>query len=181
MATARFRQGAGRLCLDFIRTLRRPGTAAETEELGDASALTAWAEQCGPLRVTASPSAGVEEARNLREAIRRLLSADVPCPPDSRELINRAAAHPTPTPSLDEAGRLHWHADDPVRATLALVARDALDLATSPAAARLRRCAGPQCGAIFLDGSRPGTRRWCSMGTCGNRAKKRRRAAPKAE
>jgi predicted RNA-binding Zn ribbon-like protein len=30
----------------------------------------------------------------------------------------------------------------------------------------------------------PGTRRWCSMGTCGNQAKKaglRRRAAPAAE
>ncbi|HEY0542361.1 MAG TPA: ABATE domain-containing protein [Actinoallomurus sp.] len=184
MATVRFRQGAGRLCLDFIRTLRYPGTAAETEELGDASALTAWAGQCGPVRVTASPSVRVEEARSLREAIRRLahtaLITDGPCPGDSRELINRAAAHPTPVPSLDAAGRLHWHADDPVRATLALVARDALDLATSPAAARLRRCAGPQCGAIFLDGSRPGTRRWCSMETCGNRAKKaglRRRAA----
>ncbi|MDV9173795.1 CGNR zinc finger domain-containing protein, partial [Streptomyces sp. W16] len=62
--------------------------------------------------------------------------------------------------------------EDPVRATLALVARDALDLATSPPLTRVRDCAGPTCGALFLDTSRPGNRRWCSMGTCGNRAKK---------
>jgi predicted RNA-binding Zn ribbon-like protein len=38
--------------------------------------------------------------------------------------------------------------------------------------ARVRECAGEDCGALFLDTSRPGTRRWCSMDTCGNRAKK---------
>ncbi|MGH1554964.1 CGNR zinc finger domain-containing protein, partial [Streptomyces sp. L7] len=43
---------------------------------------------------------------------------------------------------------------------------------TSPSLTRVRDCAGPTCGALFLDTSRPGNRRWCSMGTCGNRAKK---------
>ncbi|GAA0262401.1 hypothetical protein GCM10009527_068010 [Actinomadura nitritigenes] len=52
------------------------------------------------------------------------------------------------------------------------MARDALDLVTSPALGRVRACAGADCGALFLDTSRPGTRRWCSMNTCGNRAKK---------
>lgn len=56
---------------------------------------------------------------------------------------------------------------------LALIARDALDLVTTPAAlGRIRDCASPDCGAIFLDNSRPGTRRWCSMDRCGNQAKK---------
>jgi predicted RNA-binding Zn ribbon-like protein len=77
-----------------------------------------------------------------------------------------------PVPSLDASGRVQWRAADPVTATLALIARDALDLVTSAAITRVRECAGPRCGALFLDGSRPGTRRWCSMGTCGNRAKK---------
>ncbi|MFD0576716.1 CGNR zinc finger domain-containing protein [Dactylosporangium darangshiense] len=44
----------------------------------------------------------------------------------------------------------------------------------SPAAGRLRECADPACNALFLDASRPGSRRWCSMETCGNRAKKQR-------
>lgn len=90
----------------------------------------------------------------------------------SRETVDAAAAHPVPVPRLDPTARLARRADDPVRATLALVARDALDLVTSPAAARIRDCAGPTCGVLFLDTSRPGNRRWCAMGTCGNRAKK---------
>ncbi|MCL9761259.1 CGNR zinc finger domain-containing protein [Frankia sp. AiPa1] len=36
----------------------------------------------------------------------------------------------------------------------------------------MHECAGPDCRALFLDGSRPGRRRWCSMNTCGNKAKK---------
>nr|QZD57827.1 CGNR zinc finger domain-containing protein [Glycomyces sp. TRM65418] len=34
---------------------------------------------------------------------------------------------------------------------------------------RIRACA--RCGWLFLDSSRGGRRRWCSMGTCGNREK----------
>jgi predicted RNA-binding Zn ribbon-like protein len=59
-----------------------------------------------------------------------------------------------------------------VEATLALVARDALDLVSSADLARVRPCSNPECQVLFLDSSRPGRRRWCSMGTCGNRAKK---------
>jgi len=36
---------------------------------------------------------------------------------------------------------------------------------------RIRRCANPVCVLYFLDATKNGTRRWCSMKTCGNRAK----------
>jgi predicted RNA-binding Zn ribbon-like protein len=36
---------------------------------------------------------------------------------------------------------------------------------------RIRECANPDCVLWFLDTSRPGTRRWCSMASCGNRDK----------
>lgn len=39
---------------------------------------------------------------------------------------------------------------------------------------RLRPCADPECTQFLLDRSRAGTGRWCSMATCGNRAKARR-------
>lgn len=177
-ATPRFRQGAGRPCLDFIRTLRHRGSADAVEELPDAEALLAWVRQCGPC-AAAGPGlpepALASEARELREAVHALITAArAGRTPDarSRDQVNGAAVHPVPVPRLDPTGQLGWQADDPVRATLALVARDALDLVTSPAVTRLRNCAGPACGALFLDTSRPGNRRWCSMGTCGNRAKK---------
>jgi predicted RNA-binding Zn ribbon-like protein len=39
----------------------------------------------------------------------------------------------------------------------------------------MRQCADAKgCGWLFLDESRAGTRRWCSMGECGNRAKAHR-------
>jgi predicted RNA-binding Zn ribbon-like protein len=41
-------------------------------------------------------------------------------------------------------------------------------------ATRVRNCANPACVLWFLDATRSGTRRWCSMATCGNRLKARR-------
>jgi predicted RNA-binding Zn ribbon-like protein len=119
----------------------------------------------------------VASARELREAIAHLVDAarqggGTAVDPDRVRSVNLAAAFATPVPRLEASGRLRWHADDPVRALLSLAAQDALELVVSPAATRVRMCAGPHCGALFLDNSRPGTRRWCSMGTCGNRAKK---------
>lgn len=43
--------------------------------------------------------------------------------------------------------------------------------------ARIRTCAADDCSLVFLDTSRAGRRRWCSMATCGTRAKLATRAA----
>ncbi|RKN40501.1 CGNR zinc finger domain-containing protein [Streptomyces hoynatensis] len=181
-----FRQGAGRLCLDFIRTLRHRGAAREAEELQGEAELRAWVDQFGPCPAGAGP-ADAAGARRLREAVHALIHAFrgpggvAACPAAARRLVNRFAALPVPAPELTAAGELRHRADDPVQATLALIARDALDLVATPeTAARLHECAAPDCRALFLDNSRPGRRRWCSMSSCGNRAKKtsfRERAA----
>ncbi len=182
--TARFRQGSGRLCLDFIRTLRRRGTPDEVEELDDAEALIAWVRQFGPADPSTAPAVAppagrhLDAARALREAVHALITAargpagPASCDPEAVACVNRAAARPAPAPRLATDDGLVWHADDPVEATLSLIARDVLDLVTSPTVHRIRDCSGPTCGALFVDASRPGTRRWCSMGTCGNQAKK---------
>ncbi|WNI15957.1 CGNR zinc finger domain-containing protein [Actinacidiphila sp. ITFR-21] len=183
-APVRFRQGSGRLCLDFLRTLRYRGTPEVTEELAEPEALAAWVAQCGPfgdgtVPVPVPAPGQLREAVTLREAVHALVLAalgpDGPAalPPAARTRLNSAATASLPVPRLTPSGALRWHAADPVTATLALIARDALDLATSPALLpRLRPCASPICGAFFLDHSRPGARRWCSMDTCGNLAKK---------
>jgi predicted RNA-binding Zn ribbon-like protein len=179
--TVCFREGAGRLCLDFLRTLRYRGTPDATEELARPADLAAWVRQCGPCGGAsgAVDEEGVREGRALREAVYELVTAaGGPGGPGAassgaRSRVNRAAGEAVPVPRLSPAGELRWYAEDPVRATLAVVARDALDLATSPELlGRLRPCAAASCGALFLDQSRPGTRRWCSMDVCGNRAKK---------
>jgi predicted RNA-binding Zn ribbon-like protein len=176
-----FRTGSGRLCLDFIRTLRWRGTDAATEELATPEALAAWVRLLGPYDadvVIPRPTPRVlRTAQQTREAVYELLKAArttsaADCPADARDALNKAASAPTPHPVLDERGTLTHTAADPVAATLAVIARDALDLATSPHLPRVRDCANPTCGAWFLDTSRPGTRRWCSMDRCGNQAKK---------
>jgi predicted RNA-binding Zn ribbon-like protein len=179
LMAVRFRQGAGRLSLDFVRTLRWRGTPLAAEELPDGAALRAWIAQCAPCQPTGRAEqpgdAGVAEARQLREALHRLITTTMdgsPPSPADLDRLNAAAARPAPAPHLDPTGHLHHRADHPVAATLSLLARDALDLVSSPALARVRRCADPTCGALFHDGSRPGHRRWCSMDVCGNRAKK---------
>jgi predicted RNA-binding Zn ribbon-like protein len=52
-----------------------------------------------------------------------------------------------------------------------LLVRDADELLRSPQAVRVRICAAEGCCWAFLDGSRNGGRRWCSMKLCGNREK----------
>jgi predicted RNA-binding Zn ribbon-like protein len=42
---------------------------------------------------------------------------------------------------------------------------------------RIRHCANPACVLHFYDVSKNGTRRWCSMAGCGNRAKAQRHQA----
>ncbi len=54
------------------------------------------------------------------------------------------------------------------------IARSAADLLTSDELARVRECDGLDCTWLFLDCSRSRSRRWCSMASCGNRAKARR-------
>jgi len=49
--------------------------------------------------------------------------------------------------------------------------RDAEELLCSPSAQQVRVCSADGCGRVFLDHSKNGTRRWCSMQLCGNREK----------
>ncbi|MET8136176.1 MULTISPECIES: CGNR zinc finger domain-containing protein [unclassified Streptomyces] len=66
--------------------------------------------------------------------------------------------------------------DDPSWGPAWLAARDYLELLDT-APDRIRRCAHDACVLHFFDTSRNGTRRWCSMAACGNRAKASRHYA----
>jgi predicted RNA-binding Zn ribbon-like protein len=51
------------------------------------------------------------------------------------------------------------------------VIRSAAELLISEEFKRIKKCADPICGWLFLDISRNRSRRWCDMRDCGNRAK----------
>jgi predicted RNA-binding Zn ribbon-like protein len=63
--------------------------------------------------------------------------------------------------------------DDPAWHPGVLAAYGMIDL-LERAPDRIRSCDHPDCELWFLDTSRNGTRRWCSMERCGNRAKAKR-------
>jgi predicted RNA-binding Zn ribbon-like protein len=54
------------------------------------------------------------------------------------------------------------------------IARSAGELLASEERSQVRVCDADTCAWLFVDRSRNRSRRWCSMDSCGNRAKARR-------
>ncbi|MET9067705.1 CGNR zinc finger domain-containing protein [Streptosporangium sandarakinum] len=96
-------------------------------------------------------------------------------PQDALAVLNEFAAAPPPVPVVTPSFRRGWATPVTGAQFLSAVARDAVELFGGPMASRVRVCGGERCLLIFLDTSRPGARRWCSMDRCGNRYKLRTR------
>jgi CGNR zinc finger protein len=58
-------------------------------------------------------------------------------------------------------------------AVLAPILRSALRLLLPSVRGRIHECADQECRRLFLDRTKNGTKTWCSMASCGNRAKQR--------
>ncbi len=167
----RFHWKSGRLCLDFVATVGERWRRL-FERLLEPEDLARWMVGSGMLREPPQVSARqLAAGRVLREAINQLARPGVvPCPGD-REELNRWAARAPLAPQLTVGGELVWVAARPVEATLATIARDAVDLLSGPLAGRVRECAAGDCALLFVDASRPGRRQWCSTEACGNRTR----------
>jgi predicted RNA-binding Zn ribbon-like protein len=168
-----FRFHSGRLCLDFVATVGERWRRS-FDRLRAPQDLSRWFVSAGLLadRVEVRPRE-LGEARVLREAIYRLAKSAASRAPDPTDVdvLNRWAAKPGLAPQLTPRRQLRRIASRPVQAALSTIARDAIDLLTGPLAGRVRECARPDCALLFVDTSRPGRRRWCSMESCGNKAK----------
>ncbi|MER6697067.1 CGNR zinc finger domain-containing protein [Streptomyces griseus] len=178
-----FRFDPGALCLELLPT-GGPGPLAYFEVLNEPADLVRWAEESRlPDGLAAGAGAGlvvsaaeVADARALRDALWRLTEGHVrgaPPGPDDLATLNDAAAHPPLTARLTADGGRAWAAGGTGTGLLSTVARDAVDLFTGAHAHRIRACGAHDCRLLFVDTSRPGRRRWCSMERCGNRAKVR--------
>ncbi|MFD5986652.1 CGNR zinc finger domain-containing protein [Streptomyces cyaneofuscatus] len=172
-----FRFDPGALCLELLPT-GGPGPLAYFEVLYGPDDLVRWAGESrlpGGLDLAVGP-AEVAAVRRLRDALWRLAEAQVsalPPAPDDLATVNDAAAHPPLTARLTAEGAREWAAGATGTALLSTVARDAVDLFTGAYAHRIRTCGADDCRLLFVDTSRPGRRRWCSMERCGNRHKVR--------
>ncbi|WP_372348397.1 ABATE domain-containing protein [Streptomyces sp. KL116D] len=172
-----YRFDPGALCLELLTT-GGPGPYRRYEVLHEPTDLATWADRS---RLTPTPAldisaAEVTDMRVLRDALFRVVIAhtrDEPHPPGDLQAINEAAARPAMAPAIAPDGTRQWTGTSTGTQLAATVARDAVELLTGPFAHRIRTCAADDCHLVFVDTSRPGRRRWCSMEHCGNRHKVR--------
>ncbi len=200
---SRYSFEGGNLAIDLVNTVDWTGDILHDERLLDYAGLVRWAEEGGVLeptdarklvqRARKDPAAAAQAYRDTRE-LRRLLQQmflgyiqdrDPPSALLARfnALVQQSLEHRTlRTIHRDgTSGCLRWEWEG-MGADLYSpwwpVVNAASALLTSNEAARLKVCASPTCGWMFIDTSRNGMRRWCAMdGSCGARAKARRHYA----
>lgn len=118
---------------------------------------------------SADESAQLRRARAaLQSVIRRNEPADIG---ELASIINGAVRTPRVTPD-----GVIWELRTPEADQLAVDAVLAWSSVIARFPGRLRACANVECNLFLVDHSRPGTAKWCSMATCGNRMKARAHA-----
>ena len=178
---------AGRLCLDF----------ANRASFSTYADLAAWAAGAGAVppavarvlattgrRRPAAATAALARAGALKAAITAVMIAVAerrPPPAHALNDLNGALAETLGRTRIVRRGpgfSWDWNTgDDALDRLLWPIIRSASEVLTSTDIAAVRVCAAPACRRLFLDGSRNGTRRWCDMTVCGNRAKVQRHYA----
>lgn len=174
---------AGDLAVDFVNTVA-DRLLAPRERLLTGADVDRWARQAGLLTRGGSLHLGAREVRRVRavrECLYRVLrSLSVGEKPHAAALEKFNAAHARALQKhrvVQRGHRLTWEwvteRRDPDR-LLGPILERAGDLIVAVPRERLRQCEDVGCGWLFLDRSRAGSRRWCRMEDCGNRAKARR-------
>jgi len=182
----------GELAIDFTNTVGDRGSDPE-EHFNTFGDIVAWAEARDVIsrgaaaslrqRAGADPGGARRAWRSavaFREALYNVIaaaSAGRRARPADLAIVNERVAETFTGASLAQAGErfsLETPAEVWLDPVLRPVVRAAVDLLTSEALTRVRTCADDTCGWLFVDTTRSGTRRWCDMRSCGNRAKVRR-------
>ncbi len=186
----------GDLCLDFANTVSyRFDAERRLDHLTDYPDVVAFLEQSAVLEPAEARELEREAGRStkragkvfaaaiiLREAIYSIFSSQAAGDmPDKREIktlnsfLRDALAHRR-IRARQERFQWDWarSEEDPLGHVLWPVAVSAADLLIAGRRESIRACAEEKCRWLFLDHSRNGSRRWCDMKVCGNRAKARR-------
>lgn len=164
---------AGGTALDFIYT-----TAFRTDidNFVAAEGLAEWLVSHFPDiqgEIGDRELADAEALRGAITGIARSISRGSETSSDDIDVINLYSATPDIPPVLAGSTRRAGRTGIRPAQALSAMAREAIGMFDDGQRDRVRECAASDCGLIFYDDSRAGSRRWCSMQRCGNRAKVR--------
>lgn len=187
----RFDTDGNHVAMDFINTLDNRGTENEYDWLTEYSDSIAWAERVGLISLDGAIEL-FERARDqptdawqrkileVRKIVYRV--ADIVIRGEDPDSVPWATFNRFLGDAMSRlmivkrADDFVWEFPDLVREPVGFlwpILRSFAELITSSDRDRLKRCADPTCGWIFLDMSKNRSRRWCSMEGCGNRSKVR--------
>ncbi|MFN2135815.1 MAG: CGNR zinc finger domain-containing protein [Candidatus Promineifilaceae bacterium] len=195
MAINNFDLDSGALCLDFANTMEWHASNNPHDKLQEFADLIAWAETAEIVSADQArllldladqqpqkARAAFKRAIELREVIYRIFAAYAG--QETFEAADLAAFNQALSTSMARAQVMPvadgfawgWMEEKPdFEEILWPVVRSAANLLTSDSLGRVRQCADDRgCGYLFVDMSRNRSRRWCSMESCGNRAKAQR-------
>jgi predicted RNA-binding Zn ribbon-like protein len=163
----------GSVAIDFAYT---GGFDDDRARVETESGLTTWLSQRFNEIGTEASEGDLRDARALRSAIARLTaaaSAGRLAAAEDVDVVNLFAATPDIPPVLAGGSRQAGRTNARIGQALSAIARESVGLFSNQDSGRIRACEGDDCDLLFYDDSRAGTRRWCSMQRCGNRAKVR--------
>lgn len=193
---APFRFVGGDASLDFVNTADWTPRGLERDRFTDYGRVVEWARGANIItsadarRLTVASgrhprqtNAALDAARASRDVLHDVFSSVVAgrAVPSALDRLNELVAGVATHGRIvrDASGRLTrgWDAlGETPESVLWPVVWAASELLVSADAARLRMCAGDDCGWLYVDRSRNGLRRWCEMSVCGTTEKNRRRA-----
>jgi predicted RNA-binding Zn ribbon-like protein len=171
--------------LDFVNTAEERGHPDAGDALLTAADLRYWGNRyglvTGSTKTDRDISAEFERAIEARELLYVLFLAQAsgqPFPAGALERLGELASDAYRAGRLEReaGGTVSWQWDRSALATIRHVAvTSGLELLHSDPSRRLKQCPGDHCGWFFLDTTKRGNRRWCSMSECGQEQKNRRR------
>jgi len=168
------------LCLNFLNTIHHRYKPPVASYINDFEDLLYWASKKVGIITEEErqsfPRGGAEafykEAMDLRAVLDDLFYRIAKKEPYSFDAFNVLFHYYNGHQKMMPGPQLGWDwaAGDFHRLTAPIV-RSASDLLLSPRLSRVGLCSG--CGWLFLDATKNGKRRWCSMEECGSAAKAR--------
>ncbi len=180
---------------DFLNTAELDGSGRPIEHLGSLAEATGWLEDHGLLHasrrrlIDAAPAARaarllghVLKVRGGLRGVVEALVAGRPVEARALDTVNRVLRARSPVELVPGEGGValaHRHVGDPLDDALAALAEPLVAVIATGSTDRIRICGNDGCRWVFEDASRTGRRRWCSMASCGNRAKAARHRARK--